>query len=311
MSFSDLSLTTYEQLDRFASHEQVMSEVKEGSMTVDTVLYNPFSLDAQLAGKIMACRTDNLVFSLEDNQRFRQIATSEKFGVVGLKPDIMSDLVKSKQRQKGLKFADVFEGKQEIPIAHTLAEMDVDLSDLHLKTTLFSQVIRSVNYAGFTEQAMQAIDFQIQMFEGNKDTSIDMLHNLWRFWTRLNNEIQRSEKHQATDRLRVQNAKFGKRFQLPDASERYDITDFAAFMAGLKVRLSQNYRIIGVRLGKKVHRVCLTTLPADDWAWAKRIVASAHDHYINLSTNAYLRIATGSIPEKDLKVNNIDYDVYV
>lgn len=311
MSFSDLSLTTYEQLDQFASHEQVVSEVKQGSMAVDTVLYNPFSLDAQLAGKIMACRTDNLVFSLEDNQRFRQIATSEKFGVVGLKPDIMSDLAKSKQQQKGLKFADVFEGKQEIPIAHTLAEVDVDLSDLHLKTTLFSQVIRSVNYAGFTEQAMQAIDFQIQMFEGNKDTSIDMLHNLWRFWTRLNNEIQRSEKHQAADRLRVQNAKFGKRFQLPDTSERYDITDFAAFMVGLKTRLSQNYRIIGVRLDKKVHLACLTTLSADDWVWAKRIVSSAHTHYVNLATNAHLRIATGSIPEKDLKVNSIDYDVYV
>ena len=311
MNFGNLGLSTCGQFDRFATHEQVVSEVKEGNMAVDTVLYNPFSLDAQLAGKIMACRTDKLVFSLEDNQRFRQIATTEKFGVIGLKPNIMSDLAKSKQNQIGLKFADVFEGKQEIPIAQTLAELDMDLSDLHLKTTLFSQVVRPLNYAGFTEQAMQAIDFQIQMFEGGKDTSIDMIHNLWRFWTRLNNEFQRSEKHQAADRLRVQNAKFGKRFQLPDVAERYDITDFAAFMAGLKARLSQNYRIIAVRLDKKVYRACLTTLSPDDWVWAKRIVSSAHTYYVNLSTNAYLRVATGNISEKDLRINDIDYDVYV
>ena len=293
------------------STTQETTETKEAAGMVDTVLYNPFSLDAQLAGKILACRTNLVVISLEDNQRFRSAGTSDKFGVIGLKPDIMADLAKSKQNQKGAKFVGAFDDKQEIPMAVSLAEVDMDLSDLHLRTTLFNQVIQSLNYAGFTESAMQAVDFQLQMFDKNKDLTTEMLHNLWRLWMRLNNELSRSKKHPAADRLRVRNAKFGEHFQLPDPSQRYEMSDYAAFLAGLKSRISQNYRIIGIRLGKKVQRACLTTLGADDWIWAKRIISASHQHYINLSTNAHLRIATGNVGEKDLKANNFDYDVVV
>lgn len=304
-----LSVTDCTSVQEFATSS---TQVKEAVIAVDTVLYNPFSLDAQLAGKILACRTNQVVISLEDNQRFRQVNTSDKFGVIGLKSDIMADLAKSKQNQKGLKFSEAFDGKQEIPMAVSLADVDMDLSDLHLRNTLFNQVIQPLNYAGFTESAMQAVDFQLQMFDkGKKDVTTEMLHNLWRLWMRLNNELSRSKKHPAADRLRVRNAKFGEHFQLPVPSQRYEMSDYAAFLAGLKSRISQNYRIIGIRLGKKVQRACLTTLDADDWIWAKRIISASHQHYINLSTNAHLRIATGNVGEKELKANHIDYDVFV
>ena len=307
-----LDVTNYTMVrENTTSPTQETAETKETAVKVDTVLYNPFSLDAQLAGKILACRTNQVVISLEDNQRFRQVNTSDRFGVIGLKPDIMADLAKSKQNQKGLKFSEAFDGKQEIPMAVSLADVDMDLSDLHLRSTLFNQVIQPLNYAGFTESAMQVVDFQLQMFDKGKDVTTEMLHNLWRLWMRLNNELSRSKKHPAADRLRVRNAKFGEHFQLPDPSQRYEMSDYAAFLAGLKSRISQNYRIIGIRLGKNVQRACLTTLNADDWIWAKRIISASHQHYINLSTNAHLRIATGNVGEKELKANNIDYDVFV
>ena len=284
----------------------------------EVVVYNNFSLDSILAAELLArTNPDIIIRPVTDNGRFN-INEDSKCTLIGITPDQFKDFVG--RRRKALQSFHI-QGEVE-PDSEAMLQFEAwSGMSAGSEPTEFSKIQCPIT--GNQERDEQnnsrklKLNFELLQFEaGAADMSFEQLADLWAYY--VNATKPKWSRPKCSDSLTFNtasaayfNEKFAGYHSRTFTPSQPKMSDFSLFIRKLKVRLSSNYRMVGVRIGKDVKYACLTSLSPEDWIWAKRIVKSSHARYINMSRIGGSNFVSTNLDAKALRDNDLEYAIVV